>query len=97
MFDLAWPHLHLVCNLLLELFDSEDHRERECLKMILHRIYGKFLVHRPFIRKAINYVFCMFVFETERHNRIVKVYKSQVRSRAESSAALVASSESNEE
>lgn len=37
---------------LLDLFDSEDQREREYLKTILHRIYGKFMVHRPFIRKA---------------------------------------------
>lgn len=28
------------------------------------------MVHRPFIRKAINYVFYHFVFETERHNGI---------------------------
>ncbi|KAK9934448.1 hypothetical protein M0R45_021593 [Rubus argutus] len=41
---------------LLDLFDSEDPREREYLKTILHRIYGKFMVHRPFIRKGINYI-----------------------------------------
>lgn len=28
------------------------------------------MVHRPFIRKAINYVFYRFVFETEHHNGI---------------------------
>ncbi|XP_057486937.1 serine/threonine protein phosphatase 2A 57 kDa regulatory subunit B' theta isoform-like [Actinidia eriantha] len=53
---------------LLDLFDSEDPREREYLKTILHRVYGKFMVHRPFIRKAINNIFCHFVFETEKHN-----------------------------
>ena len=42
---------------LLDLFDSEDPRERDYLKTILHRIYGKFMVHRPFIRKAINNIF----------------------------------------
>lgn len=31
---------------------SEDPRERDYLKTILHRIYGKFMVHRPFIRKV---------------------------------------------
>ena len=31
---------------------------------------GKFMVHRPFIRKAINFVFYRFVFETEHHNGI---------------------------
>ncbi|XP_059633589.1 serine/threonine protein phosphatase 2A 57 kDa regulatory subunit B' theta isoform-like [Cornus florida] len=52
----------------LDLFDSEDPREREYLKTILHRIYGKFMVHRPFIRKGINNIFYRFVFETEKHN-----------------------------
>ncbi|XP_038990762.1 serine/threonine protein phosphatase 2A 57 kDa regulatory subunit B' beta isoform-like [Hibiscus syriacus] len=51
---------------LLDLFDSEDHIEREFLKTILHRIYGKFMVHRPFIRKAINNIFYRFIYETER-------------------------------
>ncbi|XP_077220567.1 serine/threonine protein phosphatase 2A 57 kDa regulatory subunit B' beta isoform-like [Tasmannia lanceolata] len=55
---------------LLDLFDSEDPREREYLKTILHRIYGRFMVHRPFIRKAINNIFFRFIFETERHSGI---------------------------
>ncbi|KAH7278768.1 hypothetical protein KP509_38G055300 [Ceratopteris richardii] len=55
---------------LLELFDSEDPREREYLKAILHRIYGKFMVLRPFIRKAISNTFYHFIFETEKHNGI---------------------------
>ncbi|KAK4793156.1 hypothetical protein SAY86_023591 [Trapa natans] len=58
---------------LLDLFDSEDQREREYLKTILHRIYGKFMVHRPFIRKAINCIFYRFIFETERHNGIAEL------------------------
>ncbi|XP_054819507.1 serine/threonine protein phosphatase 2A 57 kDa regulatory subunit B' beta isoform-like [Prosopis cineraria] len=55
---------------LLDLFDSEDPREREFLKTILHRIYGKFMVHRPFVRKAINNIFYRFIYETERHSGI---------------------------
>ena len=58
---------------LLELFDSEDPRERDCLKTILHRVYGKFMVHRPYIRKSINNLFYKFVFETERHNGIAEL------------------------
>ncbi|KAF5746097.1 Phosphatase 2A regulatory B subunit family protein GAMMA [Tripterygium wilfordii] len=58
---------------LLDLFDSEDQREREYLKTILHRIYGKFMVHRPFIRKAINNIFYLFISETERHNGIAEL------------------------
>lgn len=42
---------------LLELFDAEDPRERDFLKTVLHRIYGKFLSYRAFIRKQINNVF----------------------------------------
>jgi len=42
---------------LLELFDSEDPRERDFLKTILHRIYGKFLGLRAYIRKQINNTF----------------------------------------
>jgi serine/threonine-protein phosphatase 2A regulatory subunit B' len=57
---------------LLDLFDSEDPRERDCLKTVLHRIYGKFMVHRPFIRKSINNIFYRFVFETEKHNGIAE-------------------------
>ncbi|XP_059661111.1 serine/threonine protein phosphatase 2A 59 kDa regulatory subunit B' zeta isoform-like isoform X2 [Cornus florida] len=58
---------------LLDLFDSEDQREREYLKTILHRIYGKFMVHRPFIRKAINNIFYRFIFETEKHSGIAEL------------------------
>ncbi|KAJ9169389.1 hypothetical protein P3X46_017591 [Hevea brasiliensis] len=57
----------------LDLFDSEDPREREYLKTILHRIYGKFMVHRPFIRKAINNIFYQFIFETEKHNGMAEL------------------------
>ncbi|XP_051140735.1 serine/threonine protein phosphatase 2A 59 kDa regulatory subunit B' eta isoform-like isoform X2 [Andrographis paniculata] len=58
---------------LLDLFDSEDPREREYLKTVLHRIYGKFMVHRPFIRKSINNIFYRFIFETEKHNGIAEL------------------------
>jgi len=58
---------------LLDLFDSEDPRERDYLKTILHRIYGKFMMHRPFIRKAINNIFYRFIFEFERYNGIAEL------------------------
>lgn len=41
----------------LELFDSEDPRERDFLKTVLHRIYGKFLGLRAYIRRQINHIF----------------------------------------
>lgn len=52
-----WRILDLSEFQLLELFDSEDPRERDFLKTILHRIYGKFLGLRAFIRKQINNIF----------------------------------------
>jgi serine/threonine-protein phosphatase 2A regulatory subunit B' len=58
---------------LLDRFDSEDPREREYLKTILHRIYGKFMVHRPFIRKTINNIFYRFIYETEKHSGIAEL------------------------
>ncbi|KAK2163233.1 hypothetical protein LSH36_83g01069 [Paralvinella palmiformis] len=58
---------------LLELFDSEDPRERDFLKTILHRIYGKFLGLRAYIRKQINNIFYSFIYETEHHNGIAEL------------------------
>ncbi|XP_024534322.1 serine/threonine protein phosphatase 2A 57 kDa regulatory subunit B' beta isoform [Selaginella moellendorffii] len=58
---------------LLDLFDSEDPREREYLKTIMHRIYGKFMLHRSFIRKAVNNIFYQFIYETEKHNGIAEL------------------------
>jgi len=59
-----------VCLTLINLFDSEDPRERDYLKTILHRIYGKFMTHRSFIRRNISNVFYSFVYEKTSHNGI---------------------------
>ncbi|KAJ3118572.1 hypothetical protein HDU96_000524 [Phlyctochytrium bullatum] len=58
---------------LLDLFDSEDPRERDFLKTTLHRIYGKFLNLRAFIRRSINNVFFQFIYENERHNGVAEL------------------------
>ncbi|KAK3742246.1 hypothetical protein QZH41_009008 [Actinostola sp. cb2023] len=76
--EASWPHLqkHIDQRFtlqLLELFDSEDPRERDFLKTILHRIYGKFLGLRAFIRKYINNIFYRFIYETERHNGVAEL------------------------
>mmetsp|Transcript_60737 Transcript_60737/g.120337 ORF Transcript_60737/g.120337 Transcript_60737/m.120337 type:complete len:469 (-) Transcript_60737:205-1611(-) len=55
---------------LLELFDSEDPRERDYIKTILHRIYGKFMALRAFVRKAIQHVFFKVIYECETHNGV---------------------------
>ncbi|KAJ1919643.1 serine/threonine-protein phosphatase 2A 56 kDa regulatory subunit delta isoform, partial [Tieghemiomyces parasiticus] len=58
---------------LLQLFDSEDPREREYLKTTLHRMYGKFLHLRAFIRRSINHIFLYFIYENERHHGIAEL------------------------
>ncbi|VDD93902.1 unnamed protein product [Enterobius vermicularis] len=55
---------------LIELSDSEDPRERDFLKTTLHRIYGKFLSLRAFMRKQFNNIFYTFIYECDRHNGI---------------------------
>lgn len=58
---------------LLDLFDTEDPRERDFLKTTLHRIYGKFLNLRAFVRRSINNIFFRFIYENERHNGIAEL------------------------
>lgn len=55
---------------MLELFHSEDPRERDYLKTLLHRIYGKFMVLRPFIRDYVMNFFLKVVHEHEEPNGI---------------------------
>ncbi|UKK00054.2 protein phosphatase 2A regulatory subunit B [Theileria orientalis] len=58
---------------LLDTLNSEDQRERDYLKTILHRIYGKIVPLRNFIRKAIENVFVHFVYDTEVHHGITEL------------------------
>lgn len=55
---------------LLRIFGSEDPREREYLKTILHRIYGKFMSLRSFIRRSMNDVLYRIIYDNDRHNGI---------------------------
>jgi serine/threonine-protein phosphatase 2A regulatory subunit B' len=52
---------------LLDLFDSEDTRERDFLKAVTHRIYTRITQRRAHIRRVICNLFSEFVLETERH------------------------------
>ena len=58
---------------LIDLFDSLDQREREGLKTVTHRIYGKLTNRRVTIRKTINNVFYQFLYEKKRHNGIAEL------------------------
>ncbi|KAJ8660417.1 hypothetical protein O0I10_003875 [Lichtheimia ornata] len=75
-FNIAYAKKHIDQKFilqLLELFDSEDPRERDFLKTTLHRIYGKFLNLRASIRRSINNIFFQFIYETERHNGVAEL------------------------
>lgn len=54
----------------LELFDSDDPRERDYLKTVLHRVYGKFMSLRSFIRRGIQHTFFKVIYESEVHNGV---------------------------
>ena len=58
---------------LLELFDSEDPRERDYLKTILHRIYGKFMVLRNYIRHQVMNLILLITYEKEEHNGLTEL------------------------
>lgn len=52
----------------LELFDSEEPKEREYLKNILHRLYAKLVPRRRMIRKAITETFYNLIHEGYKFN-----------------------------
>ena len=57
----------------MDLFQSYDSRERETLKTVLHRIYGKFLGLRGFIRKTLNNILLSFVYEDDSFNGVAEL------------------------
>lgn len=52
----------------LELFDSEEPKEREYLKNILHRLYSKLVPRRKLIRKGITDIFNSLIHENYKFN-----------------------------
>lgn len=58
---------------MLELFDSEDPRERDYLKTILHRVYGKFMVLRNYIRQQVMNLILFITYEKEEHNGLTEL------------------------
>ena len=57
----------------LELFDSEDPRERDYLKTIMHRIYGRFIPLRPYIRQKVQNLVLYITYEKEEHNGLTEL------------------------
>ncbi|KAJ4829548.1 hypothetical protein Tsubulata_017156 [Turnera subulata] len=58
---------------LLALFQSDDPRERECVKNVYHRIYARFTFYRSFMRKSTNDVFLHYICEAEKHSGIAEL------------------------
>jgi serine/threonine-protein phosphatase 2A regulatory subunit B' len=58
---------------MLDLFDSEDPRERDYLKTIMHRIYGKFMALRNNIRKQVMNLLLKVTYEHESHNGLTEL------------------------
>ena len=54
----------------MELLDSEEPKEREYLKIILHRLYAKLVARRKMIRKAITDCFFTLIHETYKFNGV---------------------------
>lgn len=58
---------------MIELFDSEDPRERDYLKTILHRIYGKFMSLRNQIRSQAMNLLLRITCEYDSHNGLTEL------------------------
>jgi serine/threonine-protein phosphatase 2A regulatory subunit B' len=58
---------------MLDLFDSEDPRERDYLKTILHRIYGKFMSLRTPMRNQVMNLLLKVTYEHETHNGLTEL------------------------
>lgn len=66
-------HLHGVfLNTLIEMFESEDMRERDYLKTILHRVYGRFMPLRAPIRKSICNVCYRYIYDKKTSNGVAE-------------------------
>lgn len=61
------------CTQLIELFASDDPHERDYLKTVVHRIYGKFTMHRAAIRRTISHALLDFVYEKTTHHGIAEL------------------------
>jgi serine/threonine-protein phosphatase 2A regulatory subunit B' len=58
---------------MLDLFDSEDPRERDYHKTILHRIYGMFMSLRTPIRIQVMNLLLKVTYEHESHNGLTEL------------------------
>ena len=74
--DIIVKHIsHNFISCFLELFDSEDPRERDYLKTILHRIYGKYMGLRNQIKTQIMNMLLrvVYTYNIETHNGLTEL------------------------
>ncbi|XP_039274797.2 serine/threonine-protein phosphatase 2A 56 kDa regulatory subunit alpha isoform-like [Styela clava] len=58
---------------LLYVFGSDDMRERDILKTILHRVYGKFLGLRATVRRQINNIFLAYLYDGQEFTGVAEI------------------------
>lgn len=58
---------------LLYTFGSDDVRERDILKKILHRVYGKFLGLRAIVRRQINNIFLAYLYDGQDFTGVAEI------------------------
>eukprot|EP00040_Diaphanoeca_grandis_P031199 m.186229 g.186229 ORF g.186229 m.186229 type:complete len:475 (+) comp32259_c2_seq2:345-1769(+) len=66
-FKLAWaPHCfdRQIVNGLIDLFNSQDKRERDYAKKTLHRLYSKCVPHRAYIRTTMSSSLCSYLHDS---------------------------------
>ncbi len=57
----------------LDLFNSEEPRERELVKMILHKMYAKCVMRRKLIRRAFTNCFFEAIYEKPHFNGVNEI------------------------
>ncbi|XP_066902522.1 serine/threonine-protein phosphatase 2A 56 kDa regulatory subunit epsilon isoform-like [Halyomorpha halys] len=50
---------------IMELMDSDDPREKDMAKTVVHRIYARFCTSRPYLRKELCNILLKFIYDTE--------------------------------
>lgn len=50
---------------IMELMDSDDPREKDVAKTVVHRVYARFCTSRPFLRKELCNILLKFIYDTE--------------------------------
>jgi hypothetical protein len=58
---------------LLHNFGSEDSRERDYVKTVLHRVYAQAMSLRPFLRRCLQHLLCRLIYEDERGHGVAEM------------------------